>query len=318
MLRNVTVLFVLFLAAPSSFVQIRTWRDNTGKFTIEAEFVDVADGKVRLQKADGSLIAVPLERLSEADRRHVQSLATTSGEAAKSASKPESMTKKRGTTGRARNDQFKSGRESIERALDDRADLPQGDTSLKDMIHQLAAHHQIAILLDVKALDDAGIRANAKVTVREKGATLEETLNSSLKPMNLAWAVNHDVLAITTQEETKSCLETVVYKLLQPVDGVALLRDIGATIEPKNWDNVGGAGSRVAWPGGAVVISQTSTGHRQIAKQYAAALKRIFPGETRTTMRGKPSPLARLTAPVTCEYVEVPLGQVAADQTRQA
>jgi len=40
----------------------------TGKFSVEAELIKVADGKVELKKADGTLIAVPLDRLSTADQ----------------------------------------------------------------------------------------------------------------------------------------------------------------------------------------------------------------------------------------------------------
>jgi len=46
----------------------RTWTDATGKFKIEAELVRVADGKVELKKADGTVVSVPLDKLSAADQ----------------------------------------------------------------------------------------------------------------------------------------------------------------------------------------------------------------------------------------------------------
>ena len=46
----------------------RTWSDATGKFKIEAEAVGVAGGNVQLKKSDGSIVAVPLDKLSQADR----------------------------------------------------------------------------------------------------------------------------------------------------------------------------------------------------------------------------------------------------------
>jgi len=46
----------------------RTWSDATGKFKIEAELVRVADGKVELKKADGTVVSVPLDKLSAADQ----------------------------------------------------------------------------------------------------------------------------------------------------------------------------------------------------------------------------------------------------------
>jgi len=46
----------------------RTWTDTTGKFKIEAELVRVADGKVELKKPDGTVVNVPLDKLSAADQ----------------------------------------------------------------------------------------------------------------------------------------------------------------------------------------------------------------------------------------------------------
>ena len=48
----------------------RTWTDNTGKHTVIATFVEIRDEKVRLKKEDGGTIDVPLEKLSDGDRRH--------------------------------------------------------------------------------------------------------------------------------------------------------------------------------------------------------------------------------------------------------
>lgn len=50
----------------------RTWTDSTGAYRIEAEFVDVIEGNVHLRRTDGSVIAVPLDKLSDADRDHVK------------------------------------------------------------------------------------------------------------------------------------------------------------------------------------------------------------------------------------------------------
>ncbi len=47
----------------------RTWTDASGKFTIFAKLRGVQDGKVALQKQDGELVVLPLEKLSEADQK---------------------------------------------------------------------------------------------------------------------------------------------------------------------------------------------------------------------------------------------------------
>jgi hypothetical protein len=49
---------------------VRTWSDVTGQYAVQATLVDVKDGHVRLRKNDERIVAVPLEVLSDADRRY--------------------------------------------------------------------------------------------------------------------------------------------------------------------------------------------------------------------------------------------------------
>ncbi len=52
--------------------EFRTWTDITGKFKTEAAFVDLKDGKVQLQKKDGIIVSLRIEKLSEADQDWVR------------------------------------------------------------------------------------------------------------------------------------------------------------------------------------------------------------------------------------------------------
>ncbi|NNE01187.1 MAG: hypothetical protein HKN47_28060 [Pirellulaceae bacterium] len=52
----------------------RTWSDITGKFKVDAEFVEVTDGKVSLKRADGRTMSIPIDKLSAADQAHVKEL----------------------------------------------------------------------------------------------------------------------------------------------------------------------------------------------------------------------------------------------------
>ena len=54
--------------------EMRTWTDATGKFKVQAKFVEMTDGKVTLERADGKRVVVPLTKLSEADRKYVAQL----------------------------------------------------------------------------------------------------------------------------------------------------------------------------------------------------------------------------------------------------
>jgi hypothetical protein len=64
------ILAALALVAGAAEAATRTWTSANGKFTIEAEMVTVKDEKVQLRKANGDLIEVPLDKLSEADRQY--------------------------------------------------------------------------------------------------------------------------------------------------------------------------------------------------------------------------------------------------------
>jgi len=65
-----------FSLCASAFGQAsRTWSDSTGKFKINATFVAVEDGKVKLKRTDGTSVSLPLTRLSAADQAYVRTLA---------------------------------------------------------------------------------------------------------------------------------------------------------------------------------------------------------------------------------------------------
>lgn len=73
-----TILLVIcFQATGSSFAaEARIWTDSTGKHQIRAKFVDLSDGQVRLERPNGDISKLPLEKLSKADQQIVQDLAT--------------------------------------------------------------------------------------------------------------------------------------------------------------------------------------------------------------------------------------------------
>jgi hypothetical protein len=62
--------------------EFRTWTDSTGKHKTEAQFIDMRDGQVRLKKkGSGSVVAVPLEKLSGPDQRYAEASAAASAPA---------------------------------------------------------------------------------------------------------------------------------------------------------------------------------------------------------------------------------------------
>src|SRR5262245_30824975 len=49
-------------------VAAREWVDASGKFRVEAELVAVRNGKAILEKPDGAVLSIPLDKLSAADQ----------------------------------------------------------------------------------------------------------------------------------------------------------------------------------------------------------------------------------------------------------
>lgn len=54
----------------------RTWTDITGKYTTEAELAGFDDVTVRLKKSNGSVVSVPIDKLSQSDRDYLSKNAT--------------------------------------------------------------------------------------------------------------------------------------------------------------------------------------------------------------------------------------------------
>jgi hypothetical protein len=63
-------------ANASSQEAFRTWTDRSGMHHADAVFVEFRDGVVTLKKKDGTIVNVPLERLSDADRQYMGTFAT--------------------------------------------------------------------------------------------------------------------------------------------------------------------------------------------------------------------------------------------------
>lgn len=63
----------LGLCVSSSLAEVRSWSDQSGKFKIEAELVEVKDGVAVLKRTDGKRIEVPVAKLSAKDQEFLKS-----------------------------------------------------------------------------------------------------------------------------------------------------------------------------------------------------------------------------------------------------
>ncbi len=74
---------ILVTCVATTAAEQRTWTDNTGKFSVDAELVEATPDSVVLKKATGELITVPVARLSENDRQYLRTLVTPDSRPAK-------------------------------------------------------------------------------------------------------------------------------------------------------------------------------------------------------------------------------------------
>ena len=58
-------------------VQAREWTDRSGKFHFQGKFVKLKDGNVYLEKSEGKVFAIPLEKLSADDADYLRTLPET-------------------------------------------------------------------------------------------------------------------------------------------------------------------------------------------------------------------------------------------------
>ncbi|KAK4613903.1 hypothetical protein CLAFUW4_09072 [Fulvia fulva] len=71
-------------AAPQDLKEypIRTWQDSTGYFRVEGCFVELRGGKSHIQKDDGTILALPIDKLAAQDGEYIESI--TSGQPVRS------------------------------------------------------------------------------------------------------------------------------------------------------------------------------------------------------------------------------------------
>lgn len=236
--------------------------------------------------------------------------------------------------------------QAIAAALDSVADVAFQETPLADVVAHLHASAQVPIMLDRRALDDAGMGGDTPVTFALRGVSLRSLLRLMLHELDLTWMVRDQALVITTREVAEFNLAMRVYAVadLVPVarprliarvpsdhyDALtydALTNVIESVVEPESWDCVGGAGSVELFERwGTLAVSQTAENHEALEMLLAAVRK------ARHSAAGAPGPddgfaavpvlseqqlvayrtiQQALEAPAECSFEQQPLQEIA-------
>jgi serine/threonine protein kinase len=162
-------------------------------------------------------------------------------------------------------------------ALSRPAEFDFANTPLDQVARFLEKKHGIPFWIERWALAKVGLDVQAPVTAKSRGGTLAENLSAALKPLDLMWTIEGNLVVITTADEAKQRVHTCVYKPVRPVDLNNLIDEIRTNIPPEAWDSVGGRGSIKPMSVGALVVTQRPDVHQQIRQHYSDLLESIRP-----------------------------------------
>lgn len=166
----------------------------------------------------------------------------------------------------------------VQAAFGKRIDFNFEETTLNEVANDLGKTSGVDIKLDLRALDDVGYDGKAKVSFRARGISVRAGLHHLLRQLELTWRIRDRTIEITTPEAAELNLDTRFYDvsdLASPYDDAAFLKTdllidtITSTVDPSNWDCVGGYGAATAFRG-LLVISCTRAAHEEIARLLAS------------------------------------------------
>jgi len=196
--------------------------------------------------------------------------------------------------------QAAAAREHLEQALNRSLEMNYADTSLAEMIEDLAERLSVPIRLDESALDELGIGEDSPISFTQEETPVRQALQRALAQIDpeLTLLNRDEVLLVTTREVVSERPAVVLYPVFDLVETLPLeksevttpngsqwdtdylIEAIVGTVSPDFWEEAGGAG-RIAVDDvhGILVVSQTDEIHsatsallsefRQIAAERA-------------------------------------------------
>jgi hypothetical protein len=173
-----------------------------------------------------------------------------------------------------------------------RSGLDFEDTPLMEVVDQIQSEYEIPIQIDMAALDENGIGSDEPVSTNLQGISLRSALRLLLKPLQLVYVIDNEVLVITTRDDADSRIKVCVYDVRDLIDAppaVALselTNVITASISPDSWAESSGKGSIRSYPPNLLVIAQPQGVHEQVQD----LLKRMRQMRQRPNTPGKPLP----------------------------
>ncbi|MCH8830021.1 MAG: hypothetical protein IID45_10640, partial [Planctomycetes bacterium] len=101
----------------------------------------------------------------------------------------------------------------IEQSLSRQISLHFKDAPLADIIRHIATVADINVVLDRLGLEDEAVTTNTKVSIDVDGIMLKSTLNLILRPLNLDYTIEDEVLKVTSRMRVQGKLVVATYSV---------------------------------------------------------------------------------------------------------
>lgn len=167
--------------------------------------------------------------------------------------------------------------------LNQTTSLTLKQSRLDVFIHEVALAAGIQVQIDHKALREANVSLDTRISVDVEHAMLRSTLDIVLRPLDLRWVIANDMVMITTKDVADDMTEVRVYLVRDLVvygkgpnaDFNSLIDLIQNTIRPDSWTATGGPGAiERFYKNYSLVVNQTREVHEQI-ELLLAQLRRV-------------------------------------------
>ena len=285
---------------PEGGKEVTVWSDSSGKFKIEATFVELVDDKLVVLKraSDGKIIKVPFDKLSEQSKLEV-AIAVIDTPDTKAQPKQDNdqvvdpVDKK--IVQKKHQPAIKKavGKSAIRKVLGKHITINVTNATLRQILDAMEEEARVEIYLDNRSVAEVA-DLKALITATNENGRFEAVLSNVLDDFenDLSWDVFNDVIRVTTEETAAENLSVVVYRVNRPVlnkqgrvNSSALIDQIQSIIEPATWDQLGGEGVACHY-GRVIVVAQTRNVHNQLVNHYRANLTPVSSPTVRPNIQG--------------------------------
>lgn len=139
------------------------------------------------------------------------------------------------------------------------------DAPLEEVVDFLRTEYEMEMQIDERSLDELGLSPDDPVNVNLRNISVEAALNILLRPMDLTYIIDNEVLLIVSEEEAATRFEVRAYPAdILGVDSSVLEELLIETVSPESWSVKHGEGAISSALGDRLIIRQTYAVHREI------------------------------------------------------